>query len=159
MRKDTIEQKVYGWVTDVGDRVGAERISGILGSALVGVARTKARLDKNVDALLSVANIPSRADYRRMQSKLDSLQGSVMSLSRTVEQLRAALEQNGSRKRKSAVRAKASSVTEGAKARSNGRGRTSGSTSRAKAASSTKSARSAKATSRSRSHKSPRTRG
>ena len=51
----------------------------------------KATLDKNLDALLAMANIPSRADYQKMQAKLDSLQGSVMSLSRTVEKLRETL--------------------------------------------------------------------
>jgi hypothetical protein len=105
MSKDGIEKKVYGWVAEVGDRVGADRLGNLFGGALVGVAKTKATLDKNLDALLAVANIPSRGDYRRMQSKLDSLQGSVMSLSRTVEQLRAALA-NGSGNGKSAPKAK-----------------------------------------------------
>jgi len=122
MGKDTIEHKVYGWVADVGDRVGAERISGLLGSALVGVARTKARLDKNVDALLAVANIPSRADYRKMQNKLDSLQGSVMSLSRTVEQLRAALAKNGAGSAHSAARSRPRAASKDTKASSNGTG-------------------------------------
>ena len=156
MSKDTIEQKVYGWVADVGDRVGAERLSGILGSALVGVARTKAHLDKNVDALLSVANIPSRTDYRRMQRKLDSLQGSVMSLSRTVEQLRAALDRNGSGK--GASRTKNQAPAESAKAKSNGREGASSRRATAGQGKSAKSAKPAKPASKSRSRKSPRSR-
>jgi len=105
MSKQGIDKKVYGWVAEVGDRVGADRLGNLFGGALVGVAKTKATLDKNVDALLAVANIPSRRDYRRMQSKLESLQGSVMSLSRTVEQLRAALA-NGSGNGKPAAKRK-----------------------------------------------------
>jgi len=105
MSREGIEKKVYGWVADVGDRVGADRLGNLFGGALTGVAKTKATLDKNLDALLAVANIPSRGDYRRMQSKLESLHGSVMSLSRTVEQLRAALA-NGSANGKSAAKAK-----------------------------------------------------
>ena len=88
MANNNFEQRVYDWLVDVGDRIGADRVGNFLGGAAVGVARTKATLDKNLDALLAIANIPSRGDYRRMQAKLDALQGSVISLSRTVEQLR-----------------------------------------------------------------------
>jgi hypothetical protein len=88
MANNNFEQRVYDWLVDVGDRIGADRVGNLLGGAAVGVARTKATLDRNLDALLAIANIPSRRDYRRMQAKLDALQGSVISLSRTVEQLR-----------------------------------------------------------------------
>lgn len=97
MAKETnIEKKVVDWISDVSDRIGADRVGNILGGAVVGVARTKATLDKNLDSILAMANIPSRGDYQKMQKKLDSLQGSVMSLSRTVEQLRDAIA-NGKR--------------------------------------------------------------
>jgi hypothetical protein len=88
MANNNFEQRVYDWLAEVGDRIGAERVGNLLGGAAVGMARTKATLDKNLDMLLAMANIPSRGDYRRMQAKLDALQGSVISLSRTVEQLR-----------------------------------------------------------------------
>lgn len=80
------------WVTELTERLGAERVSELLGTAAVGMARTKATIDKNLDAVLALANIPSRADYQKVQAKLDSLQGSIMSLSRTVEELRESLE-------------------------------------------------------------------
>ncbi len=102
MATDNIEKKFYEWVSDVSDRIGADRVGSILGGAVVGVARTKATFDKNFDALLQMANIPSRGDYQRMQDKLDSLQGSVISLSRTVEQLRDAIA-NGSGKHKASA--------------------------------------------------------
>ena len=88
MASNNIEQRVYDWLAEVGDRIGADRVGSLLGGAAVGMARTRATLDKNLDLLLAMANIPSRGDYRRMQAKLDALQGSVISLSRTVEQLR-----------------------------------------------------------------------
>jgi len=105
MAKETnIEKKVYDWITDVSDRIGADKVGNILGGAVVGMARTKATLDKNLDTLLAMANIPSRGDYQKMKKKLDSLQGSVMSLSRTVEQLRddIAGNSNGRRTRSAA---------------------------------------------------------
>ena len=89
---DKSEKGIADWISELTDRFGAERVSEMFGTAAVGVARTKATIDKNLDAVLALANIPSRADYQKVQSKLDSLQGSIMSLSRTVEELRQALE-------------------------------------------------------------------
>ena len=109
--RDTSENRLYDWISDMTDKIGAERVADILGTAAVGVARTKATFDKNFDAVLALANIPSRGDYQKMQAKLDSLQGSVMSLSRTVENLREQLETaKAPRTRKKATASKSTSA-------------------------------------------------
>jgi len=103
--KEDVEKKVYEWLAEVGDRIGAERVSQFLEGAIVGAARTKEAVDKNVDSLLAIANIPSRREYDRMRVKLDALQGSVMNLTRTVDRLRDRLAMsNGHAPAKPAVR-------------------------------------------------------
>lgn len=87
-----LDRKLYAWVSEMSDRLGAERVSELLGATLVGAAKTKASLDKNIDNLLALANIPSRGDYQRMQQRLDSLQGSVMNLTRKLNSLAAELD-------------------------------------------------------------------
>ena len=87
------------WISELTDRFGAERVAEMFGTAVGGVAKTKATIDKNLEAVLALANIPSRADYQKVQAKLDSLQGSIMSLSRTVEELRESLETESAPKR------------------------------------------------------------
>ena len=107
---DKAEKGITDWIADLTDRFGAERVSEMFGTAVGGVARTKATIDKNLDAVLALANIPSRADYQKVQSKLDSLQGSIMSLSRTVEELRQALETGSSGTKKPARRSSSSAA-------------------------------------------------
>jgi hypothetical protein len=87
--REDVEKKIYEMLSEVGDRLGAERLQQIVEGALSGAARTKEAVDKNFGALLSLANIPSRREYDRMRVKLDALQGSVMNLTRMVEDLRA----------------------------------------------------------------------
>ncbi len=92
VNEESTDRGLSDWLTELTDRIGADKVGELLGSAVTGVARTKATIDKNLDAVLAMANIPSRADYQKVQSKLDSLQGSIMSLSRTVEELRETLD-------------------------------------------------------------------
>ena len=73
------------------------------GELIAGAAKTKASLDRNIDGLLSMANIPPRAEYRRIETKIDSLQASVLSLSRKLERL----ESSQGSKKKAAKRSTA----------------------------------------------------
>ena len=36
---DNLEKRVYDWIADVSDRLGADRVGNILGGAMVGAAR------------------------------------------------------------------------------------------------------------------------
>jgi hypothetical protein len=55
-------------------------------------AKTKGRLDKNVEAMLHLLNLPSRADYHKLLVKMEHLQGSLVNLNMKVDRLLAALE-------------------------------------------------------------------
>ena len=86
--REDFEKKFYEFLSELGERVGADRVQQVVESAITGAARTKKAVDKNVETLLSMANIPSRRDYERMRAKLDALQGTIVHLTRTVEELR-----------------------------------------------------------------------
>lgn len=90
IRRD-VEKKLYGLLSELGDRVGAERVQQLMETAMSSAVRTKKAVDRNVDTLLSMANIPSRRDYDRMRLKIDALQGTILNLTRTVDDLRARL--------------------------------------------------------------------
>jgi hypothetical protein len=48
---------------------------------------TKGRVDRNLQAVLSALNVPSRADYVRLQSKLEAIQGSLVNLNLKLDRL------------------------------------------------------------------------
>jgi hypothetical protein len=58
---------------------------------------TKGRIDRNVQTVLQLLNLPTRADLTRLHTKLDVIQGSLVNLSLKVDRLLAEREQNGRR--------------------------------------------------------------
>jgi len=86
--REDVEKRFYEFLGDVVDKIGVERVQTVLEGALSGAAKTKEAVDKNFENLLSLANIPTRRDFERMRSKIDALQGSVLTLTRTVDELR-----------------------------------------------------------------------
>ena len=50
----------------------------------------KKRVDRNVQTVLSLLNLPSRADYHRLQTKIEALQGSMVNISMKLDRLLAA---------------------------------------------------------------------
>ena len=87
-----LERLVLRWMTDMGERLGADRVGDALSGALAGVAKTRAVVDRNVASLFSIASSPTRRDYERMQARLDALQTSVAGLSRRLDVLARALD-------------------------------------------------------------------
>ena len=53
-------------------------------------AQTKGRLDKNMQNVLSLLNVPSRADYQRLLTKVETLQGSLVNVNMKLDRLLAA---------------------------------------------------------------------
>jgi hypothetical protein len=81
----SLDKYVLRWMSDLGGRIGAERVGGALSGAMLGVARTRAAVDRNVESLLSLANIPSRAEYQRMMTRVEVLQSRVIDLNRRLD--------------------------------------------------------------------------
>jgi len=54
---------------------------------------TKGQIDRNVQTLLSLLNLPSRADLNRLLTKLEIIQGNLTNLSLKVDRIEAAQRQ------------------------------------------------------------------
>jgi hypothetical protein len=66
------------------------RVREQLGKTVERAVDAKRAVDKNMQAVLSVLNVPSRADYSRVLTKIEALQGSIVNLSLKVDRLLAA---------------------------------------------------------------------
>jgi hypothetical protein len=61
-----------------------------LASALQRGLETKGAIDRNVQTVLSLLNLPSRADMNRLLTKLEVIQGNLTNLNLKVDRLEAA---------------------------------------------------------------------
>ena len=74
-----------------------ETLSQAFGMAMRKGIETKGRIDRNVQTMLQMLNLPTRADLARLQTKLDVIQGSLVNLSLKVDRLLADRDVNGRR--------------------------------------------------------------
>lgn len=68
------------------------RVRQQLGKTLERAVDAKRAVDKNMQTVLSMLNVPSRADFHRVMTKIEALQGSIVNLSMKVDRLIAAQE-------------------------------------------------------------------
>jgi hypothetical protein len=87
---------MLSWIVEMGEsRLGqlAEellanpRMAETFSGALQRAARTKGQVDRNMQMLLGLLNMPSKADYNRLLSKIESLQGSLVNLNIKLDRL------------------------------------------------------------------------
>jgi len=62
--------------------------------------RTRGLVDKNVEVLLHLLNLPSRSDYDKLASKVERLQGGLMNLGMKLDRILAAQSPSSSASRK-----------------------------------------------------------
>jgi hypothetical protein len=74
-----------------------ETVSQAFAVAMRKGIETKGRIDRNVQTMLQMLNLPTRADLARLQTKLEVIQGSLVNLSLKVDRLLAEREGNGRR--------------------------------------------------------------
>jgi hypothetical protein len=83
------ERTMLSWIVEMGEArlvqfaeelLSNPRMAEAFSSALQRAARTKGQVDKNMQMLLGLLNVPSKADYNRLLSKIESLQGSLVNL-------------------------------------------------------------------------------
>ena len=72
-------------------------VSQAVAAAMKKGLETKGRIDRNVQTMLQLMNLPTRADLARLQTKLDVIQGSLVNLSLKVDRLLADRDANGRR--------------------------------------------------------------
>lgn len=59
---------------------------------LRNAAKTKKKVDQNIAALLSLLNLPSKADYDTLLAQLETVQGSLVNVNMKLDRLLAAQE-------------------------------------------------------------------
>ena len=96
-------QNVLQWLFERGEETVGQLLEEVLGRRGVSdglakvvkrAAQTKGRVDKNVETLLHLLNVPSRADYQKLLVKIEHLQGSLVNLNMKLDRLLAAQERN-----------------------------------------------------------------
>ena len=58
-----------------------------LSNALRRAAKTKGQVDRNMQIVLGALNLPSRADFNKLVSKVEALQGSLVNLNIKLDRL------------------------------------------------------------------------
>jgi len=96
-------QNVLQWLFERGEETVGQLLEEVLGRRGVSeglakvvkrAAQTKGHVDKNVETLLHLLNVPSRADYQKLLIKIEHLQGSLVNLNMKLDRLLAAQERN-----------------------------------------------------------------
>ncbi len=62
------------------DLLSSPRFADAVGKTLQTAMQTKGRVDRNMQTILSLLNLPSRADYKKLSTKIEALQGSLVNL-------------------------------------------------------------------------------
>jgi len=95
------QQNVLQWLLERGEETVGQVLEEVLGRPGVtdGLARvvkraaqTKGRVDKNLETILHLLSLPSRADYNKLLIKMEHLQGSLVNLNMKLDRLLAAQE-------------------------------------------------------------------
>ena len=73
------------------------RLRNELGKTVGRAADAKKRVDRNIQTLLSLLNLPSRGDYDRLLTKIEALQGSMVNLNIKLDRMLAGQHQESRR--------------------------------------------------------------
>jgi hypothetical protein len=90
------ERTILSWIMETGEArfmqfaeelLSNPKMADAFSGALHRAARTKGQVDRNMQMLLGLLNLPSKADYNRLLSKIEALQGSLVNLNIKVDRL------------------------------------------------------------------------
>ncbi len=89
-----LQQRLLGLGTEklqelMGEMMKNEHFQQALGKAMTRAFSAKSQLDKNMEFVLGLFSMPSRADLRRLEDKLESLAGKVAALTSRMDSLTA----------------------------------------------------------------------
>ncbi len=115
MEETPILKRLYDLGEETLNRIAEDLLSNprfteVLMRAMQKGIETKGRLDRNLQTMLALLNLPSRADVTRLLTKLEALQGSLVNLNLKVDRI--AERQRADRRR--ARRAQATARGDGA---------------------------------------------
>jgi len=102
------EPTLLSWIVEMGETrllqfaeelLANPKMAEAFSSALQRAAKTKGQVDRNMQMVLGMLNLPSKADYNRLLSKIESLQGSLVNLNIKLDRLLADRERRPKRRR------------------------------------------------------------
>ncbi len=102
------EATLLSWIVEMGEArllqfaeelLANPKMAEAFSSALHRAAKTKGQVDRNMQMVLGLLNLPSKADYNRLLSKIEALQGSLVNLNIKVDRLLAERERPKPRRR------------------------------------------------------------
>ena len=108
-KKSEDPANVLHWLYERGEETVGHVLQDVLGRPGVTdglakmfqrAAKTKGQVDKNVETVLHLMNLPSRADYHKLLVKIEHLQGSLVNLNMKLDRLVAAAQERPKRKAK-----------------------------------------------------------
>src|SRR5919201_4886515 len=67
--------------------MSSPRFADVLGKTLQQAMATKGTVDRNMQTILSLLNLPSKADYKKLATKIEALQGSLVNLNIKLDRL------------------------------------------------------------------------
>ncbi len=106
--KTTEDSNVLQWLYERGEETVGQVLHDVLGRPGVAdglakmvqrAAKTKGQVDKNVETVLHLMNLPSRADYHKLLVKIEHLQGSLVNLNMKLDRLMTAQASRKARKK------------------------------------------------------------
>jgi hypothetical protein len=95
------DQSVFSWIVEMGEArllqfaeelLSNPKMAEAFSTALHRAARTKGQVDRNMQTLLALLGVPSKADYNKLLSKVEALQGSLVNLNIKLDRLLATRE-------------------------------------------------------------------
>ncbi len=90
----------------LGELMSSPRFREVLGTALQQAMATKGRVDNNMQTILSLLSVPSKADYKKLSTQIDALQGSLVNLNIKLDRLLAQQEKAAKPTHRSKVKPK-----------------------------------------------------
>ena len=102
------ERTLFSWIMELGEArltqfadelLSNPKMAEAFSAALQRAAATKGQVDRNMQMLLGLLNVPSKADYNRLLSKIEALQGSLVNLNIKLDRLIAAQQGRPKRSR------------------------------------------------------------
>lgn len=60
--------------------MSSPRFAEVVGKTLQQAMATKGTVDRNMQTILGLLNLPSKADYKKLSTKIEALQGSLVNL-------------------------------------------------------------------------------
>ncbi|MEB2285927.1 MAG: hypothetical protein B6D46_09560 [Polyangiaceae bacterium UTPRO1] len=102
------EVTLLSWIVETGEArllqfaeelLANPKMAEAFSSALQRAVKTKGQVDRNMQMVLGLLNLPSKADYNRLLSKIEALQGSLVNLNIKVDRLLAERERPKPRRR------------------------------------------------------------